>query len=403
MNSRRLVRLVLVAATVVACRRATAPEPPVAKTQPPPPAAGAPLNASHPDDLRERTNLLNIAHGGSVVSRTGEVNLESSAIYAIDGDLWTSWISPAFDPEQTIVVSLPSLSRIKELDVSRGASAKAGFKSLRVEQSTDGVTFSPLATLSLRDTSEEQTFPVAPANARYLRMTVLQPTGNFTQVNSLGAYGTAVEPLQPRSLEGCWSVNAMTAAFSQKGSEVWGRIGDMKLVGTTDGRAFRINWSKGAEYGVALLTVSPDNRHFSGIKWHEEAFPLFTGDNWFGERLSTCNEQPARPGEVFETWMSRAGRFPLYGLVFDDAARLTPASDPTLDMIARVFAARPAKPLRFVGYGDARQLPALREALAKRGVNLQESDFVQAKEPRRETYAEYLRLMYLNIDLEIRR
>ncbi|MEO8033693.1 MAG: discoidin domain-containing protein [Acidobacteriota bacterium] len=398
MINRPLVRLLLIGATVVACRRpATPPGRPAAK-----PVQPAGINQPHPDDPRERTNLLNMANGASVVSRTGEVSLENSAVYAIDGDPWSSWISPPFDPEQAIVVSLPTLSRLTELGVSRSPSEKYSFKAINVEHSSDGIAFSPLTTLRLRDTGEDQMFPVAPVEARYLRMTVMQPTGTFAQVNSLIARGTALEPPKPRSLEGCWSVNAMTGAFSQNGPDVWGHIGDIRIEGTTDGRTFRLAWSKGAEYGVALLTVSPDNRHFSGIKWHEEALPLFTGDNWFGERRRDCAEQPEHPREVFETWMSRAGSFPLYGLVFDDKAKLTPASDATIGMLAQVLA-HPPKPLRLLGYGDARQLRALRAALQDRGVDLRSIEFVQAKEPRRECYTDYMRLMYLNIDLEIRR
>jgi hypothetical protein len=399
---KRLAGLLLLGFVLTSCRRGAQVEA-SPKTPAPVKPAGVPIFQGPPDDTAERANVLNLAHGGSVVSRTGDASLENSAIYAIDGDLLSAWLTPNGDPEQTVTVSLPYRTRISELGVARGASAANGFRALLVERSLDGVKFVPFTELRLQGRGGEQFFPVTPAEARFLRVTIREATGTFAQLNSLLARGTQLEPPAARSLDGCWVVNAMDASLAQHGGDVWGNIGNMRVEGTVDHGVFRLVWSRGAEYGIALLTVSADGQHLSAIKWHEEAVPVFVGDHWFGEKRPSCSEHPQKDGAVFETWMARAGLFPLYGLTFDESGDLLPASSATLDTITRVLAANAGRPLRFRGHGDPRQLESLRAALETRHADLASADFVQTDTPRRETTTECLRMLYRNIDLEIRR
>ena len=63
-------------------------------------------------------NLLNLAYGAALVSRTGELNLESSAVNAIDGFSFSSWSSSPGAPEQTLVFALGGPSRIEQLGVT---------------------------------------------------------------------------------------------------------------------------------------------------------------------------------------------------------------------------------------------------------------------------------------------
>lgn len=374
----------------------------VKEKQPKPPVSS--LEETWPDDTVERANLLNIAHGASVVSRTGESTLEFSAINAIDGDPSTAWLSPSLDPEQSIVVALPSRSRLTRLGVSSAASAKAAFGSLLIERSLDGVTFEPFTTLRLERRPGEQSFEVPPTDVLYLRATEAEPAGNFTQVYSLYARGTALEPPQPRSLSGCWMINGTLAVFDQSGSSVHGSMGAIRMEGATDGRSYRLRWSRGSEYGVAMVTVAPDNRHLSGFRWHKEAFSLFVADSWFGEKQQRCVEAAPRadPPAMFTTWMARAGRYPLYGLLFDERGQLTPESNPEIDNVAALLASVPGAQVRFVNYGDARRLTTLRSALEARHVALRNAQFVTAA-PWRELFTDSMRVMYSTIDLQIRR
>jgi hypothetical protein len=408
-TSRACVRLLLAAAAVAACTKA----PPV-KNAAPAATAPSPRGVSladfekPPDDSPERANLANLAYGASIVSRTAEATLDASAAQLIDGDPASAWLSPGHDPEQSIVVALPSRSRIEQLGARRPASARAGVREVLVERSLDGVQFEPFTTLQLAASSDYQIATVPPAEAAYLRITTAQPTGSFAQLNSFVARGKAVEPLAPRTLDGCWSVNRITgASFEQHGNSVSGTIGDLSLEGGTDGRAFHFVWTRGPQYGMAIVTLTPDSKRLTGIRWYEEAYPLFLGGSWFGERTPcTAHVLPGKAApreDVFQLFLKRFGRFPLYGLAFDGQAKLLPGSTPELERLARHLAANPRTLWNVTGHGDPRRLASVREALLQQGLDLKNVVFVQAKTTRRETFTEPMRVLYGNIDLEIRR
>jgi hypothetical protein len=394
---RACVRLLLAAAIAAACTKA----PPPAQ-KPSKPATLADLEKP-PDDTPDRDNLANIANGAAIVERTSEATLETSAAQLIDGDPISAWLSPIHDPEQSIVIALPSRSRIEQLGAFRPGSRRAGVGALRVERSLDGVRFEPFTTLKLAEKSEYQVTPVTPADAAYLRVTTAEPTGAFAQLGSFIARGKPLEPIAPRTLDGCWSINGITAAsFEQHGNSVSGSIGDVSLDGGTDGRAFHFAWTRGPQYGMSIVTLTPDGKRLTGIKWHEEAYPLFLGGSWFGERVPCGAKTPAREN-VFQSYTNRFGRFPLYGLAFDANARLLAGSEPALDRLGRHLVENPRTLWQLTGHGDARRLETLRAALQQRGIALANVSFVQAKAPRREPFTQPMRVLYDNIDLEIRR
>jgi hypothetical protein len=403
-TSRHGFRLLLAAVLLASCHRE-----PAGKPAKPAPDSLEAMQAP-PDDAEERSNLLNIAHGATIISRTGESTLENSAVQAIDGDPASAWLSPPYDTDQTFVIALPSLSRIRKLGAKRSPFARMAVRSLEVERSTDGIHFEPFTTLKLADNGSYQLFPVTPADASYLRVTTHEPGGPYMQLSSVVAHGEPLEPVAPRHLDGCWSINGQPAVFRQNGAAVpYGRIGDLTLDGGSDGRFFRFVWKNKAEYGMAVISVSADGNHLSGIKWHEEALPLFLGGSWFGDRIpcqqgaSGVPDNPAKPTPVFETFMARFGRFPLYGLEFDARGELTDRSRWTLDAVTRYLQAHPSGAFQFTGYGSEQQLNALHSALQKQGALLSKVTFVSARTPRREPITDVMRSLYGNIDLEIRR
>jgi hypothetical protein len=404
-TSRHGFRLFLAATLLVACHRQPVEKPPAK----PEPGTLAAMDLP-PDDTEERSNLLNIAHGASIVSRTGETTLENSAVQAIDGDPDSAWLSPPYDPDQTFVIALPSRTSIRQLGAKRSPQVRLAIRTIEFERSNDGVHFEPLQTLKLVDSGSYQLFPVTPAEASYLRVTMHDPGGPYIQLNSLLARGEALEPVAPRRIDGCWSINGEPAVFRQNGAAVpYGRIGELTLDGGSDGRFFRFVWTNKAEYGMAAISVSPDGNHLSGIKWHEEALPLFLGGSWFGDRIP-CQEgtlgqvgTPDKQAAVFETFMTRFGRFPLYGLEFDAHNELIDRSRWTLDAVTGYLRTHPSGTFQFTGYGNPQQLTALRAALQKRGTDLSHVTFVSERIPRRDPVTDVMRSLYGNIDLQIRR
>ena len=398
MTARTCVRLLLAAIVAAACTKA----PPPAKK----PASNIVTLAEleqPPDDSPDRDNLANLAYGASIVSRTAENTLDASAAQLIDGDPVSAWVSPAHDPIQSIVIALPSRSRLEQLGARRPVSPRGAVKSLLVERSLDGVTFEPFTTLKLEDTREYQISPVTPADAAYLRITTAEPAGALAQLGSFIARGKPLEPMTPRTLDGCWSINGITSAsFEQHGDAVSGTIGDLSVDGGSDGRAFHLAWTRGPQYGMSIITLTPDSRHLTGIKWYEEAYPLFLGGSWFGERVP-CAAKNAPRENVLQTYLNRFGRFPLFGLAFDGHAKLLPGSEPVVERLARHLAENPRTLWQLTGHGDARRLESLRAALQQRGVALANVSFVQAKAPRRDGFTQPMRVLYDDIDLEIRR
>lgn len=174
---RRFAALPLVLLLAASC------EAPASKPAGPPDAIAARRSAVRDDS--ERGNLLNIALGASVVSRTAEMTLEQSAVRAIDGDPGTMWASPPDDgAHQVLVYALPARTRVEQIGIQTPHAPVFHIVSAQVDSSTDGVNFTPLILLKPSDkTPELQLFPVVPPrDIVYLRLTTLEAPGRFAQI-----------------------------------------------------------------------------------------------------------------------------------------------------------------------------------------------------------------------------
>jgi hypothetical protein len=389
-------RLALLLLLLAACRRDAAVSPPTKE----PPAVDA-----------ERENLLNYAHGAVAVSRTGEATLKGSVVRAIDGDRdpGSFWSTPPHDTLQTLVFALPSRTRVTRVGAENGG---GGAGALRFEASLDGEAFRDLATIKLQPHPEPQLFDVPPTEAAYLRVSTLEPDRVFIGLNSVHARGEALEPVRPGSLDGCWELDTERAAMTQQGSYVSGRSGGLLLDGGSDGRFYRFAWIKGEQYGLAAISVTPDGRHLSGIKWHEEAEPLFVGTTWIGAKTADCAERPPISDAVFRAFLGKQGRYPMYGLRFDDEGRLLEAESAVmLERLAQMKDVRlvanelrQPTPARNRAVAQAK-LDTLRAALVRRGVDLTRFELVNhgSEQPHRAAETDATRSLYGAVDLELRR
>ncbi|HEX9492348.1 MAG TPA: discoidin domain-containing protein [Thermoanaerobaculia bacterium] len=379
---KRLVFTVLLAA---ACAKRELPPPAV--------ASSPPVDVT---DAAERVSLLDMAHGATVVSRTGEALLEVSALHAIDGDPGSYWMSPPQDLPQSMVVALPARSRIEKVGIR--TVGKGGFTVNHVtfEASLDGRAFSPMITIKSAATDEAQWFDVKPVDAAYLRVTMADSAlpNQYVRMASILARGAELEPPHPGDINGCWALNGEPARFVRRGTQVVGVLQSgkepMRFVGAFDGRIYRLSWIRGNDYGMTLMTVSPDGQHLSAMNWHEEAIPMFFDTSWFGER-GKCSLQVPDPTEVALALLRRSGRYSLYGQTDVKAILKTL---PTYRFVAHEFrlptgkenhdaVERALAPLRELG-GDA--------FIAQGG-----------EAPRQEPVTESMRAMYSTVDLEIRR
>lgn len=353
--------------------------------------APSPLAQAPPNDATERESLLEMLHGATVTTRTGEVLLDFSVLRVIDGDPGSFWMNPPGDLPQSFVIALPARSRIDKVGIR--TVSHGGFTAGRVmfESSTDGKTFTNVLTVKSADTDDAQWFEVKPFETTSIRVTAIDGflPKHDVRFDSVLAHGSELEAPHPGDIDGCWTINGENARFERKGNHVTGvlRTGKQPIYfeGGFDGRAIRLNWIRGNDYGMSLLTVSADGQHLNGLNWHEEAIPMFFDTSWFGERQPCIGPSP----EVFDVptaFLKRTGRYSLY-----DASEL-----PRLSLLPNV---------RFVShefrFGSAdenrRMAQQALDRLHLQGV-AQGSD-----NPRQQPVTDVMRALYSAVDVEIRR
>jgi len=343
---------------LAACKKAEPPAPPPAQSI---------VDEIDLDDIGG-PNLLSLARGASVVSRTAEQTLETSAVHAMDGDWLTFWRSPPGGPEQTFVFSLPARARIDRIGVITSPGRGETPPQLRFEASDDGVAWREIQTLSLKEQREPQIATVPPFEASYLRVQTIGTGPYYTAIRSLIAKGQEIaQPKQP-PVEGCWQINGMTAHFVQQGTSVAGVIGNdppMYVLGGANGRTIRLTWLRGAMWGLAIITLDPARRALSGERWHETVRDQDSGDGWFG--VPCVERRPLRPpgDSALEAGAAPLDETEIAAAMLKRAGKWTAYGESALDTIAALIARAPSQ--RFEIHV---RTPAMRDALRKRGLEV---------------------------------
>jgi hypothetical protein len=368
--------------------------------------------------VNERSSLLDITRGATIVSRTGEAMLITSAMTTIDGEIGTAWAPPPHDYPQSIVIALGAPSRIDRVGFRSLTGQHSDANHVNFERSLDGANWLPLAAMTSRKIDQAQWTGVVPAEAAYLRVTIPDAAypDHDARIHSLLAHGTELAAPVNASIDGCWSINGQAAKFVQRGARVTGVVEQDKqqlfLAGGTNERMARFNWIRGNDYGYTALTVSPDGKHLSALNWHEEAIPLFTASPWFGER-GDCAATPARD-DVPIALLHRAGRVSLFALQFDANGNLNAdASREELQTLESIIRGVPV-PIRIIAHEfrqdskrnkeiAEREIASVRAALAN--VDLSKVEFVAAGSdaPRQEPASDAARAIYSSVDVEVRR
>jgi hypothetical protein len=370
------------------------------------------------DIASERSSLLDVSRGATIVSRTGEVMLSTSAIATIDGEIGTFWTPPPHDYPQSIVIALAAPSRIDRIGFRSIAALHAEANHVIFERSLDGANWQPLATMTTRHVSQAQWLDVAPSEAGYLRVTIPDAAykDHDARIHSLLAHGMELRGAKNAPIDGCWTINGQPAKFTQRGARLTGVVEQDKqslfFTGGSNGRMWRFNWIRGNDYGYTALTVSPDGKHLSALSWHEEAIPLFTAFPWFGDR-GGCSATPLRD-DVPTALLRRAGRVSLFALQFDANGNLiADASREELQSLAAIVRGAPV-PLRVVAY-EFRQDPTRNKETAEREIaslraalknlDLSRVEFVAAgsDSPRQVPESDAARAIYSSVDVEVRR
>lgn len=411
MNPTVKVRTLLALLLIVSCAR------PVPKRP-----SGQQRSDKLPTDIvNEQSSLLDITRGATIVSRTGEAMLITSAVNTIDGEIASFWAPPPRDYPQSIVIALGARSRIGRVGFRTLVEGAYEANHVTFERSLDGAAWQPMGTMTARQISEAQWLDVTPSEAAYLRVTVPDARHPVRDVrlHSLLAHGTETGPRIDPPLDGCWSINGEAAAFVQRGGRATGVLAQgtlpVFLTGGTNGRMWRFNWIRGNDYGFTALTVSPDGKHLSALDWHEEAIPLFASLPWSGERAPCA--APAPRDEVPLAVLRRANHVSMFALQFDPAGELVVgASREELLSLAGIIHNAPV-PLRIVAHefrqSDTKrnkefaehEIASVRKALESLGTGLGRVDFLAAgsDSPRQTPASDAARAIYSSVEVEVRR
>jgi hypothetical protein len=364
----------------------------------------------------DRDNLLNIAHGASLVSRTAESDLEQSALHAIDGIETSRWVSPTGDGNMTATFTLAAPARIERLGIVPVGLADSTPETVVFELSKDGTRWQQALKLTARAGDVPHVEAITPTEASWIRVSTIEPTEAISQLRSVVAEGSFVaQPVPPR-LDGCWVVNGFPGTLVSHDNRLRGSVdfvSSMTLDGGFEGRVARLMWMRGPMWGYAAATAAVDDRTFSMLTIHEEILLGSIGAAWVGARCT--NETPKSvPTPGIKTFLDVAGRWSMFGLAFDERDTLLPGpSTVTLDETGAFLARAPGRhrivSREFRGATAdenkrraSARLESLRQALVARGVDASKVEFIAAgsESPQIEKDHAVMRLLASRIDLE---
>lgn len=381
-----------------------------------PQAPGTLTSTAEPDV----TNLLTMSRGAVVIHRSGELQLETSAIHAIDGTPTTSWVTPPNDPQQSVLIALPTLTRISRVGLfapTVPANSRRPEK-LSFESSTDGQRFDFLATFATPGNGSG-TVPVDPREASYLRVKILDAKAAAIAIPTLIMEGTEVRPYKRPSLRGRWQLNDLQGLIAEDGARVRASVEQeppARLEGGWSGRTIPYIYLRGRQFGYGIMTPSAHGRFINVKWWFEEAIPLFAASPWFGEQIASTGG-PDQGTAVLDTWLERFGFTPLFAFEFDEADRLQKVSPALQEWLVSKVKNAGNRKLRIVSReyrrgndtanlkSSERQIAAMRDFLSKSGVDLSSVSFsALGTTEHKETPVDSLdKIVYSRIELQFQR
>jgi outer membrane protein OmpA-like peptidoglycan-associated protein len=359
----------LAAFVVVACAKKEAAPPPASNTVAATVSSTAVSTSSAVAVESEQPSLISFSSGALIVQKPQEYSDSWSAFWLLDEKASSGWATPkdVITP-QTIVIALPERTQLDRLsfDTSHIDGDGRGAKDISVEMSDTSETsgFQPIASVSLQDKADNQSFPVsAQVPGRWLRVVVRNNHGSpqYTELFEIRGYGKQLTQTPFPDASGTYDTSYGKFHLKQEGTSVTGcyeHDGGL-LNGGIEGRVMKFTWSEGPEKkGPAIMVFSPDQKQMFGLWWYDGQTEG-TGSIWNGTKISNeVGSCPHWAGTGAEARMTKDledfGRTRIYGINFDtDSDVIKPESKPTLDKIASLMKAKGDWKLRVEGHTDS--------------------------------------------------
>lgn len=306
----------------------------------------------------------------STSSSTGEDVVAWSPEALLDGTTTRGWCSASDAPfPLEFVVELSEPYRIEQLRFNtecqqeyEGISAREVTVEFSQESPASG--YRAVGTFLLRSQSDTAIRLPAPADARWVRITIESNHGNpsFTELMEVEALGRPASAAVPAiDITGRWETNWGWVDLQQEGSNVTGHYEYRNGVipqGGMERRVVSFRWveAEANAQGRAVLVVNAEGTRLNGIWCHGDDITRY--GFWVFRRSPNSvgtggNITEERAVEGLKQELESKGRAIIYGINFaNNSADILPESEGTLRTIGRLLKGNPSLHLLIEGHTD---------------------------------------------------
>lgn len=280
--------------------------------------------------------------------------------------------------DNVFVYELPSTASVErfEFDNASVDEEGAGARTVAVEVSSTSAAegFTKVLAATLAASADEQVFPITPAPARWIRLTIADNHGNeeWTELFSFRAFGPRPQMAPIGDISGTYDTDYADFHIRQTGTSLLGCYAqnDGLLDGTIEGRVMKLTWRESESDGPAVMVFAPDGESFRGFWWHRGQEIGGPGGSWDGKKKAdTVGGCPHWSGSLkaeLHEGLEAEGRVRLYGILFDvDSATIREQSLPILEEVVQMLRAEPSWRLVIEGHTDAVGSESHNEALSQ--------------------------------------
>lgn len=313
-------------------------------------------------------SLVSFSSGALLVQKPPEDSESWGAFWILDERPESGWASAkGVVANNVFVIELAEKTLLKrlEFDIVQVDGESRGAKDIFVEMSNDGPSsgFKEIATLSLVDRKDKQSFPVkVDVPGRWVRLTIRKNQGSteYTELMDFRGYGQQLTKTALPDVSGTYKTNYNDFHLRQQGTAITGcyEFDEGVLNGGIEGRIMKFTWRQKVHgKGPAIMVFTSDRKRFLGLWWYEGSENT-TGNVWNGEwksqEVGSCPHWAGGAQEQMTKDLAEFGRVRVYGINFDvDSAVIRDESKPTLDKIVAMLKSDSAMKLTIEGHTDS--------------------------------------------------